>query len=229
MKIAVLNQSSVVTNHDAQRITTALRYQMSALSAAWERHAAFIAYYTDLAAVPTDRCLIAILDDADIANALGYHDVTPDGRPYSKVFAKTVLKYGGTIVEGADSVSACASHEMCEMFVDPGAQLWATYDAHGAQIALEACDPCQNAAYTSPNGVSLSDYVLPAYFNPFDLKGPYDHLGVLTKPAPALAKGGYAIVENSNGIRQIFGDLGPRRDDKLVGVSRTALRLGPPI
>src|SRR5438105_4204939 len=32
------------------------------------------------------------LDDADQAGALGYHDLTPDGLPVSKVFVKTTLQ-----------------------------------------------------------------------------------------------------------------------------------------
>src|SRR5436309_15508938 len=34
---------------------------------------------------------LAFLDRADVANALGYHDLTPDGLPLSKVFVKTTL------------------------------------------------------------------------------------------------------------------------------------------
>src|SRR5213075_1538064 len=32
---------------------------------------------------------LALLDRADVANALGYHDLTPDGLPLSKVFVQT--------------------------------------------------------------------------------------------------------------------------------------------
>ena len=31
---------------------------------------------------------MAFLDDADVAHALGYHDLTPDGLPLSKVFSR---------------------------------------------------------------------------------------------------------------------------------------------
>ena len=34
---------------------------------------------------------LAFLDRADVANALGYHDLTPDGLPLSKVFVQTTL------------------------------------------------------------------------------------------------------------------------------------------
>ena len=37
---------------------------------------------------------LAFLDTADVANALGYHDLTPDGLPLSKVFVRTTLGAG---------------------------------------------------------------------------------------------------------------------------------------
>ena len=47
---------------------------------------------------------LAFLDTADVANALGYHDLTPDGLPLSKVFVRTTLGAG-------QKVSVTASHE----------------------------------------------------------------------------------------------------------------------
>src|SRR5947209_15538377 len=61
---------------------------------------------------------IAFLDDADVQGALGYHDLTPDGLPFSKVFVRTVLEDGQKV-----SVTAC--HELAEMLVDPAINLWA--------------------------------------------------------------------------------------------------------
>src|SRR5207247_6583557 len=55
---------------------------------------------------------MAFLDDPDLANALGYHDLTPDGLPLSKVFVKTTRAVGQKV-----SVTAC--HELAEMLVDP--------------------------------------------------------------------------------------------------------------
>src|SRR4051794_9075417 len=41
-----------------------------------------------------DEWQIVFLDNADAANALGYHDITVDGQPVSKVFVRSV-KYAG--------------------------------------------------------------------------------------------------------------------------------------
>lgn len=230
VNIAVVNQSTVVTTAQAHAIATALSVQGIDLASAWDRRRPSIRYYAPLAAVPAGWCVIAILDDADQADALGYHDVTPDGRPYARVFAKTILGSKGTVLAGANSVSACASHEMCEMFGDPAAAWWGVYDGAGNQIALELCDPVQNDSYDIGVGgkpVSVSHFVLPAYFNPFDKVGPYDSGGLLKKPAPALRRGGYAIVQKATGERGLFGRIPARlRTMKASLVSRTSRRLG---
>ena len=57
-------------------------------------------------------------DDADTAGALGYHDLTKNGQPVSKIFVKTTLADHQLV-----SVTAC--HELFEMAIDPIANLWA--------------------------------------------------------------------------------------------------------
>ena len=62
----------------------------------------------------------------------------------------------------------------------------------------EVCDPVQENTYAIEAGgmhVAVSNFVLPAYFNPA-APGPYDHLGVLSKPF-TLAKGGYAVWDRA--------------------------------
>ena len=62
---------------------------------------------------------MAFLDSADVQNALGYHDLTPDGLPLSKVFVQTTVQAG-------QKVSVTASHELAEMLVDPAINLCST-------------------------------------------------------------------------------------------------------
>ena len=59
------------------------------------------------------------LDSVDVQGALGYHDLTPDGLPLSKVFVKTTLN-------GGQKVSVTACHELAEMLVEPAINLCAT-------------------------------------------------------------------------------------------------------
>jgi hypothetical protein len=56
---------------------------------------AVVKFFPKGGAVPGEWCwIIAILDDSDQANALGYHDVTSTGLPLAKVFAERIKRMG---------------------------------------------------------------------------------------------------------------------------------------
>src|SRR6266571_4314023 len=55
---------------------------------------------------------LVILDTSDVADALGYHDFTPAGRPIGKVFAQS------DIMDNLEW-TVTASHELLEMLADP--------------------------------------------------------------------------------------------------------------
>jgi len=78
---------------------------------------------------PAGSWWVVFLDDTTQANALAYHDLTDQGLPISKIFVKTIL---------ADkaSVSVGATHEICEMAVDPWLNS-AYQDPHGTFWAGE--------------------------------------------------------------------------------------------
>src|SRR5437867_6425341 len=93
---------------------------------------------------------MAFLDRADVANALGYHDLTPDGLPFSKVFVKTTLAAGQKV-----SVTAC--HELAEMLVDPAINLCST-GPNNLVYAYETADAVEEAEFAI-NGIAMSDFV----------------------------------------------------------------------
>jgi hypothetical protein len=74
-------------------------------------------------------------DDADTAGALGYHDLTKDGQPVSKIFVKTTL-------QDNQLMSVTAAHELFEMVIDPIANLWSEA-ADGTEYAYEMSDSCR--------------------------------------------------------------------------------------
>jgi hypothetical protein len=156
-------------------------------------------------AAPTkpDEWQIIYLDDADAADALGYHDLTKDGQPYSKVFTKTTVDDGEVV-----SVTTC--HELCEMVLDPVANLWAD-DGKGNAYAYEACDAVEEDVF-NVDGVAMSNFVTPAYFEPF--KHPdgtkFDFLGKLSAPF-TMTKGGYSIVDKGGKVGEIFGSKDKER------------------
>lgn len=201
-------------------LTDALEEQLHAYSTAIGSFAYSI---VDLARASGWR--LVILDNADVAGALGYHDVGPDGKPYSRIFADTVLQNGGTLDQGADSLSAVASHELVEMLGDPGANRWAS-DAQGILWAYERSDATQGDSYPAKNGIALANFVLDEYFNPWAVHGSrLDFLGLIDKPF-AIRPGGYAIRQAGGRISQVFGEEVPdwKQAPKGPG-SRTFARL----
>jgi hypothetical protein len=140
---------------------------------------------------------VVFLDDADAADALGYHDITKDGQPVSKVFVKTTIQAG-------EKVSVTASHELLEMMIDPGAQMWAQ-NANGWFHAYEMCDAVEAEVYDI-DGIAVCDFVYPSFFESWHAPHAvqFDHLERVTQPYQTLPKG-YQIVSDGQSAREIFG------------------------
>lgn len=145
-------------------------------------------------------------DDADAADAEGYHDLTKDGQPVSKVFVKDTLKVG-------DKISATASHELFEMAMDPNCDLWARGPG-GVFYAYEMSDAVEDTEFTV-NGISISNFVHPSFFENFDHPSgtKFDHLGVLTKPFETSKNGYQTIIDpkKGKGMHDIFGSKAKER------------------
>jgi hypothetical protein len=106
---------------------------------------------------------MVFLDDADAPGALAYHDLTPDGFPLSKVFVRTTLQNG-------DLVSVSASHELVEMLVDPAINMMTTGPDPKTVYAYESADPVEALTF-KVNGIEMSDFVYPSYFENFRKPG----------------------------------------------------------
>jgi len=147
---------------------------------------------------------MVFLDDADQPGALAYHDLTPDGLPQSKVFVKTTL-------DNKDLVSVSASHELVEMLVDPAINLLTTGPDPKVIYAYESADPVE-ALIFPVNGIPMSNFVYPAYFETFHKPGsvPFDHLKKVKKPFQILS-GGYQIVFKNGKWSQVFGSASKKK------------------
>lgn len=131
------------------------------------------------------------------------------------------------------------------LFIDPNRNLWATNDA-GRIYSFEVCDPVEAPTY-AVNGVSVSNFVTPAWFDPLSVAKEeqraqrdeetrtthglavetttYDKLGLLEAPFTIL-KGGYAVYASEGKEHQVFGDEFPewRKQMKTGSMSGTSLR-----
>jgi hypothetical protein len=153
---------------------------------------------------------LVFLDTADVADALGYHDLTPDGLPLSKVFVKTTQQAG-------EQVTVTATHELAEMMVDPAINLSAV-DPKNVFYAYETADAVEALSFNI-DGFAMSDFVHPAYFESFRKSGSaqFDHLKKVKRPFQILP-GGYMSTFKNGSWTQIFGSKAKakrfRREDR---------------
>ncbi len=138
------------------------------------------------------------LDNSDQARALAYHDLTNEGLPISKIFVKTILASN-------TSISVGATHELCEMAVDPWLNS-AYQDPKGVFWAGEVCDPVEDDQYGYEiGGILVTDFVTPNWFAHEHPKGAIDFRGHAHAAFDVLT-GGYAQYFDANkGWQQITG------------------------
>ena len=147
---------------------------------------------------------LSFLDDADKAGALGYHDLTPEGYPQSRVFVKTTLA-------NHERVSMAASHELVEMLVDPAINLMAIASDTKKVYGYEAADAVEEVSFLI-DGIEMTDFVYPAYFEAFHKPGSvrFDHLGVIRKPFE-IHGGGYLSLFEDGKWMQVHGSKSKRK------------------
>lgn len=234
MLIAVINESTLVTNDQVNTMCLAIQSQLNLhVLPAWNMKSGSIKFYADKNKVPGYAWVVSVLDNATVAGALGYHSEDFD-KIDGFIFAQTVLSNGGKVLFDAANpnnftVSSVLSHEVCEMVGDRFANFWADGPsiAQGSEYALELCDPVEGDSYTiTVNGtvVSVSNFVFPSWFNQqatAALNKPFDYLGKLSAPF-TMTPGGYMIVAESGKVSQVFGEEMPewKRDIKRGSFSR---------
>ena len=232
--VAVVSYSRRVTFHDAGAITRACNAQVrDHIAPAWGWRPVPVSFFGAPSMVPAGAWTIAILDDPDQANALGYHADGPDGRPYGRVFTSPTLDAGGSVMRGPDSVSCTLSHEVAEVLGDPEVNRWAQ-GPDGQLWALELADQVEGDVYDVPvvgtGPVAVSNFLTPAGFDAHPPVGArFDYLGRLGAPFTMTA-GGYAIVMRGGRATQVFASaeaearFAARRVAKAHPAARTARR-----
>jgi hypothetical protein len=151
------------------------------------------------------------------------------------VYAAPSFDHDSGWLTGRESIASSISHEALEMLADPSVN---TYHFNGERLMWghDVCDPVQENGYGIRAGgrlVPVSDFVRPAYFNPYGAPGPYAFRTKLPEPF-TIAPGGYATVERARGshpktrnrIDVTFEDVPEWRQTlKRTGGGRTAWRL----
>jgi hypothetical protein len=233
MIIGVQNLSTLVTNEDVYLMTALVDRQLREhVAPAWGLAPPTVTFLAKPAEFPCDA-IIGVLDDADQAGDLGWHSEGPDADVYGRVFASPVLQNGGDALTNALSVCSVLSHECIETLGDSACNRWAQR-TDGSQVAVELADPVEGDSYeitieSSAQTVTgtVSNFVLPAWFDPDADPGPADCMGLVTAPFQ-VRDTGYVIVmaAGSTTVTEQWGERYPewRKATKADPLARTARR-----
>jgi len=186
-RVSVLNESKIVKQSDVQQMVDALKLQIQRdFEPIW-------GIGCDLqfapGTPPPGTWWLVILDDAAQATVLGYHELTDEGLPLAKVFAKICQ-------DQKLSWTVSASHELIEMLADPNINLSVLHsddDRTQSFVAYEICDPCEADEFAYKVGeVLVSDFVFPSWFEAAHQPRirQFDQCGKITAPFQCL-RGGY--------------------------------------
>jgi hypothetical protein len=222
LQIAVINESTAIGDADIQQMLPAFDQQWNNdLQQVWGVESAAFQFMSGGATPPAGSWWVVFLDNSDDPRALAYHDLTTEGLPLSKVFVKTLQADNA-------SVSVGATHEICEMAVDPWLNS-AYQDPQGAFWAGEICDPVESDQYGYQiNGILVTDFVTPNWFAHKNAQGQIDFQGHANDPFQILT-GGYAQrFDPTAGWQQINGQqlkasrrlkapIGSRRERRARG------------
>jgi len=205
--IACINKATVDLGVDFDSLISALqRYVDEHLAPVWgtpaklvkttkPRHGAWTLLFVDTAnAMRNLRAELKKIFGKNIVDEIeAYHLV--NGRPVALVFARNVLA-DRSVRSVRDKVSLAASHELAEMLVDPGNNLWCEH-GNGTLYAYEVCDAVE-AKYFRIDGLAMTDFLYPAYFEGFHTRNSvqFDHLKRVKHPFQIL-KDGYAPVRKA--------------------------------
>ncbi len=204
----VVNHSTRLDGATARRYAAACDTQLRRdVCPAW--HLAPVAVTSATADLPRGSWIVALVDDvAGIDGALGFHAENKVDLPVGFVLVETIYANSPDPVDGPLSVPAVLSHELVELAVNPQVNTW--FDSgKGFLYWGEACDPVQRLHY-AVDAVSVSDFVVPAWFDFGNGVGPFDHLNRLDVPGE-IAPGGYMGTLKAGRVEYLYGNPAPPR------------------
>jgi hypothetical protein len=224
ISVDILSPSKLVPRDELHHVTRALETQVNKhLAPVWDV-TADLRLLGPRSKPRKDAWRLVLLDEDDPSGDDGYHELTRGGHPQGLVMLREAMqcKTGWT---------STASHELLEMLVNPDTQLsiFVYDDAVGGRVySCEICDPCQDDPFCYRlDRVWMSDFVLPAWFEPWREhgKGPFDRAGKLKRPFK-VAPGGYMSFYDARRRKWIddYGSHDARNFEPILGYAARAAR-----
>ena len=195
--VAVINESSNLSDGEIAQHIEAVQAQMDRDVGPMWNFKVKLNQVPKGEPLPPNEWWMVYVDNADVADALGYHELTPAGLPIGKVFVETTLLYG-------NSVSRVLSHETAEMMVDP--YLKRLVSVGPRQYIVEVGDPLSLDAqgyFMDGGNVRVSGIAYPDYF--YGSGTYYDKNGHLPGMIPKAIEGTYLMwLENNQWHHQMY-------------------------
>jgi hypothetical protein len=208
IQVGLVDKTGELDAHLVQEAAASLNIQvMRDLPQFWNAQAT-VRYLPDPHRIPVGVWPVFLV--AKLPPGEGGVHLDKNNQPYSLVI--------GT--PGSDDWTIDASHETLEMLVDPAGNRLQTSramqiggpngveDAPGEfQYLVEACDPCEANKYGySINGIAVSDFITPHFYDPVAANGVRYSFGGNIKVPRQILPGGYIsfIDPQKNEVEQIL-------------------------
>lgn len=191
-RVAIVDTTGNIPFAVLQSATSAFQKQVNEhLMPVWLLQPTVLTAYQFQSDVPSDEWQLLIKDSLTV-DVYGYHAVDNTGKPFA------VLKY-------QDNWTQVASHELMEMLVDPmgdkvlSGEIFAQSEGE-ENILVEVADPSQNVSFGYMiDGILVSDFYFPAYFEPYKIAGKqYSYTNSIKEPRSILV-GGYVSFKDRVG------------------------------
>jgi hypothetical protein len=197
--------------------------------------------FADLASVPNDYLQVLMFSDPEELRSLDQKVGPEHAARLIDSFERgmlTGLHLNGftrepfALVRATDAWTVVLSHEVLEMVADPfGNRLIAAAHpldrSQRVKYLLEVCDPCQ-AIWYPVNGVPVSDFYLPRYFDPVAVdRMRYSFTGEIGEPLEILPNGYLTWVDPDDSHLYTFthGDSAPQLVARLLDLASSTAPL----
>jgi hypothetical protein len=208
--LAIVSLTKEVSTRDLLLVTAALQKQVTRdFSPIWGFPATVDAF-EDLHSIPNDYHPVAIFKDPEelaglLSDAVGAQPAARlidefERENVAGIHLNALTRQPFALVEADEAWTVVLSHEVLEMLADPWgnhiiAAAHPTDPRQRVKYLIEICDPCQSCWYPV-NGIPVSDFYTPRYFDPVRVDGiRYSFTGALKEPRKLLP-GGYLTFLN---------------------------------
>jgi len=181
--IALVSEVNAITPSQLAKAAAALQKQVTRDFQTYWNVTATVSMFPQLEDVPIGYWPVIIRDDIGFPGAAGIH-LDDGGQPYA-------------LVQYSNQWTLTTSHEILEMLADPFGNRLVAGDSpeegqERVEFLVEVADPSEDAAFSyRVNGIMVSDFYTPSYFDPVVSTGTRYSLSDAIKKPREVLRGGY--------------------------------------